>query len=203
MLGSSRVFLLSPAHVGGKRAGYLFNPNADFPLALRFQRGGVVTLGEAFSFLSGLYFRGKLTYASRFATTADMVFVITSNRGLLPADTPITVPELQAFGAVDIDVDDERYRGPLERDLARLAARELCEVVLLGSIATPKYVELLAGHLGDRLRYPADFVGLGDMSRGAILLKAARAGVELPYRAWGDLTVAPPSPSSARGPVAR
>jgi hypothetical protein len=180
----SRVFLLSPAHVGGKRAGYLFNPSADFPLALRFQRGDVVTLGEAFSFLSGLYFRGKLTYASRFAAAGDAVRVITSNRGLLPADTPVTVPELQAFGTVDIDVDDERYRRPLERDLARLAAGGPSEVVLLGSIATPKYLEVLVAHLGDRLRYPADFVGLGDMSRGSMLLKAARAGVELPYRVW-------------------
>src|SRR5262249_17325316 len=173
----SRVFLLSPAHVGGKRAGYLFNPRADFPLALRFQRGDVVTLGEAFSFLSGLYFRGKLTYASRFAAVGDAVRVITSNRGLLPPEIPITVPELQAFGTVDIDVDDQRYRQPLERDLAGLAAREPTEVVLLGSIATPKYLELLVAHLGERLRYPADFVGLGDMSRGSMLLKAAQAGI--------------------------
>ncbi len=182
----SRVFLLSPASVGGKRAGYLFNPRADFPLALRFRRGDVVTLGEAFSFLSGLYFRGKLTYASRFAALGDTVRVITSNRGLLAPETPITVPELQAFGAVDIDVDDERYRRPLERDLIGLAAREPTEVVLLGSIATPKYLALVNAHLGDRLRYPTEFVGLGDMSRGSILLKAAQAGVELRYRRWRE-----------------
>src|SRR5262245_41882225 len=87
----SRVFLLSPAHVGGKRAGYLFNPKADFPLAQRFQRGETVTLGETFSFLSGLYFRGKLTYASRFARVGDSVRVITTNRGLLAPDVAITL----------------------------------------------------------------------------------------------------------------
>ena len=180
-----RVFLLSPAHCGGKRAGYLFNERADFPLAQRFRRGEPVTLGEAFSFLSGLYFRGKLTYASHFAALcAGAVSVITTNRGLVSPDTPVTLDELRAFGEVDIDLADERYRGPLERDLARLAAQEPAEVVLLGSIATTKYLEPLVALLGSRLVYPTEFVGLGDMSRGSVLLKAARVGVELPYRSW-------------------
>jgi len=39
---------------------------------------------------------------------------------------------------------------------------------------------------GDRLRYPVEFVGKGDMSRGSMLLKATAAGVELAYRRPAD-----------------
>ena len=177
-----RIFLLSPAHCGGKRAGYLLDDRARFPLAQRIRAEGI-TLGEAFSFLSGLYFRGKLAYATRFARpTGDVggVQVITANRGLLAAGTRIGVEELRAFGAVDIHQDDPRYRAPLERDLERLAS-SAPEIVLLGSIATAKYVDVLAGALGERLLFPAEFVGRGDMSRGALLLRASREGRELDY----------------------
>ena len=56
-----------------------------------------------------------------------------------------------------------------------------CEVVLLGSIATGKYLDLLAGPFGERLRFPSEFVGRGDMSRGGLLLRCVRAGAELTY----------------------
>ena len=62
---SHTVFLLSPAHSGGKRAQWLLDPNASFPLALRLRRDGI-PVGEAMSFMSGLYFRGKLAYANAF-----------------------------------------------------------------------------------------------------------------------------------------
>jgi hypothetical protein len=63
-----------------------------------------------------------------------------------------------------------------------------CEVVLLGSIATGKYLDLLTEGLGDvRLRVPADFIGLGDMSRGALLLRCVRENRELEYLAIGSL----------------
>lgn len=175
-----RIFLLSPAHCGGKRAGYLLDERARFPLAQRLRAEGI-TLGEAFSFLSGLYFRGKLAYATRFARPRgrkDAVQVITANRGLLPADTPVGVDDLRAFADVDIHQDDPRYRAPLERDLARLAAGRP-DIVLLGSIATAKYVDILTAALGERVLFPADFVGRGDMSRGALLLRASREGREL------------------------
>ena len=84
---SSRIFLLSPAHCGGKRAAILLNERAEFPLAQRLRSAPGVTLGEAFSFLSGLYFRGKLAYAHRFAHAPagePGVQVITTDRGLLP-----------------------------------------------------------------------------------------------------------------------
>ena len=181
----SRIFLLSPAHCGGKRAGLLFNERAEFDLAGRLRSPGGVTLGEAFSFVSGLYFRGKLAYALRFARAPAGVAgaqVITTNRGLLPVETPVGLLDLREFGAVDIRVDDPRYRAPVDRDVARLAAAEPgLEIVLLGSVATGKYVIVLLEALGDRLVFPIDFLGRGDMSRGALLLRAVRDGRELQY----------------------
>jgi hypothetical protein len=179
-----RLFLLSPAHCGGKRAQLLINGRGRFPLAARLQAGDPVTLGETFTFLSGLYFRGKLTYARHFGRTPaghPPVLVITTNSGLLPADTDVTVRQLKGFGTVDIEIDNPRYRRPLERDIARLRDLEGVEIVLLGSVATGKYVDVLLEALGDRLLFPGDFVGRGDMSRGALLLQAARKGTELKY----------------------
>lgn len=178
-----RLFLLSPAHCGGKRAAMLMNDRATFPLADRLRDGGTAPIGEVFAFLSGLYFRGKLTYARRFARApagVDGVRVITADRGLLSSEAPIGLDDLRAFGTVDIRADDPRYREPLERDVRTLAL-EPGEIVLLGSVATGKYVDVLLDLLSDRLRFPIDFVGRGDMSRGALLLNAARDGVELPY----------------------
>src|SRR5262249_22368523 len=79
--------------------------------------------------------------------------------------------------------NDPRYRGPLDRDVGRLAAEIGAdgEVILLGSIATDKYVDPLLAAFGERLRFPADFVGRGDMSRGGLLLRCVRAGVEVEY----------------------
>ncbi|MGH7508724.1 MAG: hypothetical protein ACREMZ_04565 [Gemmatimonadales bacterium] len=180
-----RVFLLSPALCGGKRAELLLNRQAAFSLALRLRSSSGITLGEAFSFLSGLYFRGKLAYADRFARPPAGkcgVQVITTNRGLLPASTPVGQRDLLDFGAVDIRSDHLGYRLPLERDGAHLGQAPDVEVVLLGSVATGKYVDVLLGSLGERLVFPAEFVGRGDMSRGALLLRAARDGFELEYQ---------------------
>ena len=180
----SRIFLLSPAHCGGKRAELLLSERAEFDLAVRLRRPGGVSLGEAFSFMSGLYFRGKLSYAVRFARAPVGVAgaqVITTNRGLVPAETPIGPRDLREFGAVDIRPDDPRYRAPVDRDLARLAAEPGLELVLLGSVATGKYVDVLLEALGERIAFPTDFLGRGDMSRGALLLGAVREGHELAY----------------------
>jgi hypothetical protein len=178
-----RIFLLSPAHCGGKRATVLLNERATFPLAQRL-RSRHITLGEAFSFLSGLYFRGKLTYAGRFARPPAEhpgVQIITTDRGLLAADTAIGADDLRQFGTVDIRADAPEYRAPLHRDLLPLSHIADLEIVLLGSIATGKYVDVLLGVLGERLLFPVEFVGRGDMSRGALLLRAAEAGAELTY----------------------
>ena len=53
--------------------------------------------------------------------------------------------------------------------------------MLLGSIASPKYVDILTAIFGERLQFPIAFVGRGDMSRGGLLLRHASDGVELDY----------------------
>ncbi|MEW6272251.1 MAG: hypothetical protein AB1689_23460 [Thermodesulfobacteriota bacterium] len=179
-----RVFLLSPARVNGVRAGYLLNPGAAFALGRQFHREGL-PVAEVFSFTSGLYFRGKITYARRFAAEQDgcVIRVITPNAGLVNPSLLLTAPALRAFGEVDIDADDPRYREPLRRDARALARRLAADgtAVLLGSIATGKYRDVLLEAFGTRLVFPSDFVGRGDMSRGGLLLRSARDGVELPY----------------------
>jgi hypothetical protein len=201
----SRIFLLSPAHCGGLRARMVLSERASFDLAQRVRVAGA-PLGEVFSFLSGLYFRGKLTYARAFANAADGrggVFVITPTDGLRPADEPVDLARLRRFATVDIAGDDPRYREPLDRDARRLARRigPGGEVVLLGSIATGKYVEPLLAVLGERLRFPADFVGRGDMSRGGLLLRCARAGTELTYVGVRDAVRRGPRPPRLPPPV--
>jgi hypothetical protein len=177
---TGRVFLLSPANIAGKRAKMLLNPNARFDLAQRLHTGDGVPLGEAFAFMSGLYFRGKLAYARAFARAPAGcmgVLIITSSRGLVSADTLITAEELRAFSDVPIDAADERYCGPLIRDAAALAAScsNTCSIVLLGSVASGKYLDHLLPILGDRLMFPREFVGRGDMSRGGLLLRSVAA----------------------------
>jgi hypothetical protein len=181
-----RVFLLSPAYAGGQRARMIMSERAQFDLARRLRTEKPPTLGEIFAFLSGLYFRGKLAYANAFAPPGRKrlsVLVITPTRGLLPAVTPIGLTDLREFAEVDIHEDDPRYRGPLERDVKRLAQKLPADsqIVLLGSIATAKYVDVLLEHFGQRLCFPADFVGRGDMSRGGLLLRCAVDGCELNY----------------------
>lgn len=179
-----RIFLLSPAKVGGVRARLLLNKHAPFALARQFHATGL-PLADIFSFASALYFRGKITYARHFADPArrDVIRVITANAGLVNPERILMPADLRAFGLVDIHEDDPRYHKPLRRDAAELARRmQSTDVaVLLGSIATAKYRDALLDVFADRLVFPRDFVGRGDMSRGGLLLRAARAGVELPY----------------------
>jgi hypothetical protein len=185
--GKRRVFLLSPADSSGRRARLLLNEKARFELATRVRESGA-PLGEIFSFISGLYFRGKLAYARAFAEpivagASSPVLIITASRGLLPPEACLRTAELQDMASVPITASDLRYRVPLERDAAQLASQlgKAYEVVLLGSIATPQYVDPLLGIFGDRLVFPAEFVGRGDMSRGGLMLRSAREGVQLDY----------------------
>jgi hypothetical protein len=175
MAALDRLFLLSPAHCGGERARMLRASPARFDLACRLRTPAGAPLGEVMSFLSGLYFRGKLAYAAAFGTP----LVITPGSGLVPADTPVTVEVLDGFAAIEIDARNGAYRAPLEASTRRLPRGE--DVVLLGSIASGKYVDVLSGLLGPRLLFPSAFVGRGDMSRGGLLLRAVRAGQELDY----------------------
>lgn len=180
------VFLLSPASLGGERARILLRPQAAFPLARVLRSPAGAPLGEVFSFLSGLYFRGKAVYARAFARPPRGVsgtLVITSGEGLVHLDEPVDAARLHALAGVPIDVRERRYLEPLLRSAMAIEARigPRCRVVLLGSIATDKYVTPLQAVFGDRLLFPPEFVGRGDMSRGGLLLRAADAGVELAY----------------------
>ena len=178
-MAERRVFLLSPANCGGERAQLLFSPGANFDLARRLRTRGGASLGEVMSFVSGLYFRGKLTYAARFGVP----LVITPHAGLRPPDESVTLARLRAAARVDIHPENQRYLRPL-RASARAVASVLKPddgVTLLGSIASDKYVTALLEVFGERLTFPKVFVGRGDMSRGGLLLRSVRYDVELEY----------------------
>lgn len=165
----------------------LFQPEAQFELAERL-RGEGASLGEVFSFISGLYFRGKLAYAERFADPpagVAGVHVITAAGGLLTPAEMMTLPRLRAISAAQVDAENPEYREPLDRDVRRLRAELAAgtQVILLGSIATPKYVEPLLEVFGEALLFPKDFVGRGDMSRGGLLLRCCSSGAPLEYAA--------------------
>jgi hypothetical protein len=177
-----QVFLLSPARADGRRAQLLTRPQAGFELARQAQIGDA-RLADVFAFCSGLYFRGKLAYGQYFARPPAEVAgvqVITSTRGLLPAEARIGVDELREFVTVSVAADETRFTGPLRRS-AEALARASCDVILLGSIATGKYVDCLLPILGDRLLFPSEFVGRGDMSRGSLLLRCVQRNEELNY----------------------
>jgi hypothetical protein len=187
----SRVFLLSPANCGGIRAGMIASPAARFDLAVRMRAPGGAPLGDVFSFVSGLYFRGKLAYARRFAMPPDPdeplvaggVLVITPNAGLRAAETPVTLEAFRTFAGVSIDLANPAYRRPFEQAAHSLRdlLGEACDVVLLGSIASGKYVDVLLPIFGSSLVFPPAFVGRGDMSRGGLMLRCVQAGLELEY----------------------
>jgi hypothetical protein len=174
-----RIFLLSPAYAGGQRARMILSDRAEFELARKLRGKKGAPIAEVFTFLSGLYFRGKIAYATAFARPArgtPGVFVITPTRGLVDA-------RKSEFATVNIHEDDSRYRLPIERD-AQLLAQTLpveSEVILLGSIATGKYVDVLMAIFRDRLRFPSEFIGRGDMSRGGLMLRCAMDRQELSY----------------------
>ena len=171
------VFLLSPANCAGTRAQLLLKSRTS-PLTARLANGGV-PLGEVFAFMSSLYFRGKLAYATRFGHA----YVITPGRGLLPADVLIRLDDLRQMATVEVDEAVPAFREPLVRDATAIANNlgPGDRVVLLGSVATDKYVGPLLDVFGEQLYFPPTFAGRGDMSRGGLLLRSARAGTPLDY----------------------
>lgn len=183
---SQKIFILSPARCDGRRARALLNPAAEFPLAVQLRQRTGAMIGDVFAFLSGLYFRGKLTYAFTFATpdaTADPVRIITTNRGLLAPQYRVRPRDLLEFADVDLGAAGAQFEKPLLRDAKRIAGAVSGDalMVLLGSIATNKYVGPLLRVFGERLVFPREFVGRGDMSRGGLMLRHAREGRELEY----------------------
>ena len=169
----------------------VLSERATFDLAVRLRSGAGASIGEVFTFVSGLYFRGKMAYARAFAAPPDPesplsgagIFVITPNAGLRSPDTRVTRDALLRFAGVDVDPSNARYRKPLEKSARALAADvgPDCDVVLLGSIASSKYVDVLLQIFGARLLFPVEFVGRGDMSRGGLMLRCAAARTELTY----------------------
>jgi hypothetical protein len=184
--GAHRIFLLSPANLKGVRGQRLLNSPTRSELGNRLRAQGA-SVAELFCHTSSLYFRGKLAYARFFARTPpgfEGCYVITSSRGLLTPDSVVdieTARDLASGG--DIDLEDDRYRIPLRRDAAALAKAlpESCQVVLMGSVATEKYVTPLSEVFGGRLLFPSAFAGRGDMSRGGLLLRCIRENQELAY----------------------
>jgi hypothetical protein len=178
-----RVFILSPATAHGPRAQLLRNADSGSAFARRVREEGA-PLGEVFSFLSGLYFRGKLEYARAFARSprdVEAVHVITMTDGLLSPDMRISTRDLERFALCP-----EGARTAAEA-LAR-SARTLVdrvnadtEIVLLGSVSTGKYTDILAPIFGERLFFPRDILHIGQLARGALFLRHAREGRELDY----------------------
>lgn len=181
-----RIFLLSPANLKGVRGQRLLKSQTDSDLGNRLRAGGV-SLAELFCHTSSLYFRGKLAYARHFAAAPvglEGCYVITSSRGLLSPDTVVDIEVVRELASgSEIDLEDERYRIFLRRD-AEVLQRALpkdCHIVLLGSVATNKYLTPLLEVFGGRLFFPSAFIGRGDMSRGGLLLRCIREGQELTY----------------------
>src|SRR5699024_2581699 len=107
------------------------------------------------------------------------VRIITTNSGLLAPDERVGPRDLADFACVDLSAAGESFQRPLLADARQLAlALGDAAAVLLGSIATNKYVEPLARVFGERLLFPREFIGRGDMSRGGLLLRHAASGEE-------------------------
>ena len=184
----SKIFLLSPANTSGVRAKQLTSPRADSEAARLYRSQEGVPIAMAFAFMSSLYFRGKIGYALHFARPSLAVggygvYVITPGFGLVPPDWRLTPERMRVMSRTPVDASKHNYRKPLERDAVSLAGslEDDAQVILLGSVASGKYVDILWPIFQKRLRFPAPFAGLGDMSRGGLMLRAVRADRELDY----------------------
>jgi hypothetical protein len=179
-----RIFLLSPANASGIKGQRLLGRATQCDLGLRLRDGGA-PLGEVYRFISSLYFRGKIEYAQRFQNPPQGIagVQVITGVGLMLPETMVTLSELQKISGTSIDAKNESYRRALDCDLLKLKEQVGSEidVVLLGSIATSKYIAPIQAVFGKRLLFPRDFLGLGDMSRGSMLLRCCGQGSELEY----------------------
>ncbi|HYG63838.1 MAG TPA: hypothetical protein VEL74_14770 [Thermoanaerobaculia bacterium] len=186
--GAGKIFLLSPASASGVRASQLTSPRAGFSTARQFRSPEGVPIEEAFTFMSSLYFRGKITYARHFAAPpdgfpGDGILVIAPGFGLVPPEWPLTIERMRRLSRTPVDLKSRSYCLPMRGHAQQLADNlpPDARVILLGSIATGKYVDLLLPVFGDRLLFPRAFVGAGDMKRGGLMLRAVREDTELDY----------------------
>lgn len=180
------MFLLSPANLSGKRGQMVLSPKGNFELARQLASNAGAPLSAVFSFVSGLYFRGKVAYAERFGVAPSHLpsaLVITAGGGLYRMDEPVGPARLRDWAAVSVHETNPHFTAPLQRHAAALLDEHdpSARFVLLGSVASAKYSAPLLEVFGERLLFPAPFSGLGDMSRGSMMLRAARDGLELPY----------------------
>lgn len=187
----STIFLLSPANLSGKRGKMIMNPEASFALARNLQSAEGAPLGEVFSFVSGLYFRGKVHYANTFGRAAAgtrYAHVITAGGGLYGLDSAVSLEQLRDWQSVSVSEQNPHFTAPLLRQTCSLLDSHDADArfVLLGSVASNKYVAPLLEVFGPRLLFPARFAGLGDMSRGSLMLQAVREGQELEYLPVAD-----------------
>ncbi len=161
----------------------LRRPGSGSALAHRLRDAGV-PLGEVFSFLSGLYFRGKLEYARAFArvpNAADGIHVITMTDGLVSPDARISADDLERYA---LCVDGAASAVSTLEQTARMLSQRLgsdADVVLLGSVGTGKYTDLLVPIFGERLLFPRDVLHIGQLARGALFLRRAHDRDELEY----------------------
>src|SRR5579864_3908373 len=178
----ARIFLLSPANASGIKGQRLLSSTGESELARRLREAGA-PLGEVYRFISSLYFRGKLDYAEKFQNPPRGVagVHIITGAGLMLPETVITLNDLRRISATSIDAKNSHYRRPLDSDLLGLRQRvsDDLEVILLGSVATSKYITPIQEVFGKRLLFPRDFLGLGDMSRGSILMRCCAQDEEL------------------------
>lgn len=179
----AKLFLISPANLSGLRAKQLASPRARFDAAVRYRSEEGVPIADAFAFMSALYFRGKIAYARHFADPPDGIFVITSGYGLVPPDWRLNEERMKRMQKIDVDVAARSYTKPLREHAKQLVSMLApdAQVILLGSVATGKYVDVLRPILDPWLRFPKVFAGLGDMARGGLMLRAVRADRELEY----------------------
>ncbi len=203
-----KIFLLSPANTSGTRAKQFTSPRASFEAARMYRSTEGVPIAMAFAFMSSLYFRGKIAYALHFAEPSAAVggygvYVITPGFGLVPPDWRLTRERMKVMSRTPVDAGKRSYRQPLERDALSLAGtlEDDAQVVLLGSVASGKYVDILWPIFQKHLRFPAAFAGLGDMSRGGLMLRAVRADRELEYTSLDAPRHRPPGASGKMPPL--
>lgn len=180
------IMLISPANLSGQRGQLLLGGQSPSALAQRLRSGEGAPLGEIFAFVSGLYFRGKASYARAFARAeqgSPAAFVMTAGGGLVALDELVDLERLRRWAAVPIHEDNPSFTAPLQRHAGELADvhGQSARFVLLGSIATQKYLTPLLDVFDERLYFPSEFRGRGDMSRGSLLLRAVREARELAY----------------------
>ncbi|HVW27966.1 MAG TPA: hypothetical protein VHC69_21530 [Polyangiaceae bacterium] len=194
---NSPVFLLSPARLDGQRGALLTKATSNFDIARALRSPEGACLADVFSFVSGLYFRGKVAYAREFGQArarAPASYVLTAGGGLCALDERVTLARLERWASVVVSEKNPHFTAPLIRTASEaLAAHDAAtRFVLLGSVATNKYVAPLLEVFGDRILYPKEFAGLGDKSRGALLLAAVRERRELAYAPLRDRDVSLP-----------